>query len=92
MDDNEKMKCARLGIILQSTAIGHIIRTSRDEKTAIERICKYISIRHLKIDPSELGEMADEYEQECKEADNVDIIELMDAMIDNIGANDPPSP
>ena len=92
MDDNEELRCARLGIMLQSTAIEYIIRTSRDEQTAIERICKYISIRHRKVDPSELGDMADEYKQECKEADNLDIIELMDALIDNIGSNDPPSP
>lgn len=92
MNGNEKLAYARLGIQLHSTAIRYSIWTSRDEKTALKRICEYISIRHRKIDPGELGEMADEYEEECKEPDNINMLEFMDLMIDYIGFHDPSAP
>lgn len=43
------------GAILLAVGIGYIIRGSRDEKTAIERICRHLRMWDLIIDPSELG-------------------------------------
>lgn len=43
------------GAILLSVGIAYIIRGSRDEKTAIQRICRHLRIWGVIVDPGELG-------------------------------------